>query len=72
MENSTPAVFTEDQLAECEMSNVLFPDYSASYSIGIETISNEEQTITCERSASFHSDVSTIHVENNETVFTEE
>ena len=34
--NNTPAVFTVDQLAERETSNVLFPNYSALYSIGIE------------------------------------
>ena len=33
--NNTPAVFTVDQLAERKTSIVLFPNYSALYSIGI-------------------------------------
>ena len=42
------------------------------HSNSIETTCNEEQTVTCERSANFISGSSTIHVENNETVFAEE
>ena len=68
----TQTVFTKDQLGECETSNVLFPDYSVVHSNGIESISNDEQTIICERSANFISGGSAIHEENDETAFTEE
>lgn len=65
----TQTVFTEDQLRECETSNV--PHYSVVHSNRMESIFNEEQTVIYE-SADFVSGGSTIHVANNETVFTEE
>lgn len=67
--NNAQTVFTEGQLRECETSNV--PHYSVVHSNGVESIFNEEQTVIYE-SADFVSGGSTIHVANNETVFTEE